>query len=374
MKRVVVLGGYGNFGKRICEHLCKLPDVEIIIAGRNLSSANALAGHLNAIATTRPLGARLDIFSPTFADGLRHLAPFLVIHTGGPFQGQDYRVPLACTDVGAHYIDLADDRQFVCNITTLHNVARSANVQLISGASSVPGLSSAVIQHYRSEFTELDSVDTVIAPGNQAERGMATLRGILSYTGRPFFAFDSGTWRPRFGWMNPRRKDFGAAIGARWLANVDVPDLELFPEAFNVQQRVSFQASLELPLLHFTMVGMAWFSRLRVVRNWAPLTSLIYRLGQGFRRFGSGDGAMQVELMGKDHQHRDLAIQWQLDAYEGIGPHIPTVPALIIAHQLLRSDRVESGAFPCVSRFRLEDFHPFAQELGLVITENRAHG
>jgi short subunit dehydrogenase-like uncharacterized protein len=40
----------------------------------------------------------------------------LVIHTAGPFQGQDYGVVAAAVAAaGAHYIDLADGRRFVCD-------------------------------------------------------------------------------------------------------------------------------------------------------------------------------------------------------------------------------------------------------------------
>jgi saccharopine dehydrogenase-like NADP-dependent oxidoreductase len=66
------------------------------------------------IATGRQgAGATLDIDDPRFGDALRALGPALVIHCAGPFQNQDYRVALAALSCGAHYIDLADGREFV---------------------------------------------------------------------------------------------------------------------------------------------------------------------------------------------------------------------------------------------------------------------
>lgn len=154
----------------------------------------------------------------------------------------------------------------------------------------MPDLSSAVIDHYLARFKQIDRIDIVIAPGNQAERGVATLRGILSYTGRPFTVFEQGSMRTVYGWMNSRRKYFGPRLGWRWLANVDVPDLELFPTRFAVTERVRFQASLELTFLHFTMLAMACLARLRVVKNWAPASRFIYRASHWFDKLGSGDG------------------------------------------------------------------------------------
>ncbi len=98
----------------------------------------------------------------------------------------DYRVPEACIDIGAHYIDLADDRRFVCDITQLDIKANNNHVLAVSGASSVPGLSSVILDHYYPEFSQIYTIDISIAPGNKAERGEATIRGILSYTGHPF--------------------------------------------------------------------------------------------------------------------------------------------------------------------------------------------
>ena len=46
----------------------------------------------------------------------------------------------ACIAAGAHYLDLADARDFVARIGTLDAAARAAGVAIISGASSVPAL------------------------------------------------------------------------------------------------------------------------------------------------------------------------------------------------------------------------------------------
>ena len=152
---------------------------------------------------------------------------------------------------------MADGRDFVCGIETIDKLAKKKNLLVVSGASSVPGLSSTVIDYFKDEFSSIDSIDVAIAPGNKAERGEATVRAILSYTGHPFRVFSDGRWKNVFGWMDAEIIDFGGIVGKRWLANVDVPDLVLFPERYKVKNRVSFKAGLELSFLHFGMVFMA---------------------------------------------------------------------------------------------------------------------
>ena len=167
MKKVVVLGGYGNFGKRIVENLAGIRDVTILIAGRNLSKSSALVEELKATSQARLEPLVIDIFARDFKEQLSVISPYLVIHTSGPFQGQDYRVPKACIECGAHYIDLADDRRFVCDIGELDQQAKDKGVLIVSGASSVPGLSSAVVEHYQNKFSVIESIDLAIAPGNK---------------------------------------------------------------------------------------------------------------------------------------------------------------------------------------------------------------
>ena len=76
---------------------------------------------------------------------------------------QGYEVAEACIRCGVHYIDLADGRDFVANIHRLDTAAKAAGVLVISGASTVPGLPSAVLTRYASEFVALEQIDFGIA-------------------------------------------------------------------------------------------------------------------------------------------------------------------------------------------------------------------
>lgn len=358
MKKVIILGGYGNFGKRIVENLSGIRDITILIAGRNLSKSSALVEELKATSHARLEPLVIDIFAKDFKELLSEISPYLVIHTSGPFQGQDYRVPKACIECGAHYIDLADDRRFVCDIGELDQQAKDKGVLIVSGASSVPGLSSTVVEHYQNQFSVIESIDLAIAPGNKAERGLATVEAILSYTGHPLNVFKEGRWQDVYGWMDSKVNDFGGFVGKRHLANVDVPDLELFPSRYSVSEQVSFQAGLELPILHLTMVGMAYISKIGLVKSWAPLSKAIVGTSNVFLPFGSDKGAMEVLIKGNDGYAKE--VKWTLYAPKGNGPYIPTLSTIILARKLLNNDdyksEQEAGAMPCVGLFELNEF------------------
>lgn len=117
--------------------------------------------------------------------GLRRCGLLIVVvNTCEPFQTSDYGVARACIEHRVHYVDLADGRDFVTGIMSLDGAAKRAGVTTISGASTVPGLSSAVVEHYVHEFAAIDELVFGISPGQKAERGLATTEGILTYVGK----------------------------------------------------------------------------------------------------------------------------------------------------------------------------------------------
>ncbi len=127
--RVAVIGGYGNFGTRLCNLLANsnqqrinhlatdkdAPKLEIIILGRDKNKAADLRTQLK---TAYP-----DVTYETFAVDYKDKEKFelflkehsinTLIHTSGPFDNQtqrQYSVARSCIQNGTNYIDLADDR------------------------------------------------------------------------------------------------------------------------------------------------------------------------------------------------------------------------------------------------------------------------
>ena len=343
---VLILGGYGNFGKRIATALSR-HDVPVIIAGRDWNRAEALAGTLSGAR-----GLRLDITADLLAT-LKLEKPSVVIHTCGPFQGADYSVAKACVEAGVHYVDLADARDFVREFRGLDAEARAAGVTLISGASTVPGLSSAVIGHFRPRFARLDRLDFGISPGQKAERGLATTRAIMSYVGkrlRPFAGHPKA-----YGWQDLRRYDY-PVMGRRWLANCDVPDLDLLPEAYGIRD-IRFGAGLEIGALHIGLWAMSWLVRWHLPLDLVKLAKPLLAASDAFNRFGSDTGGMHMVMEGVGADGHPLTERWAIIAKSGDGPQIPCVPAILLARRLYEQDAaLAPGAQACVGLVGLDDY------------------
>ena len=88
-QRVLIIGGYGNFGSFITRALAKEANIQVIVAGRSVEKAKRLVLELDA--RNAPEAVGLDI-SSDIADALETIKPNIVIHTSGPFQAQGYDV------------------------------------------------------------------------------------------------------------------------------------------------------------------------------------------------------------------------------------------------------------------------------------------
>lgn len=350
--RILVLGGYGNFGARICRRLVS-DDHEVIAAGRDPDRGHRTAGFDRRIGK-----AKLDIAGSDLTGKLGELSPDLVIHCVGPFQGQDYRVALASLAVDAHYIDLADGRVFVADFAAAVNPAAQAAERLaITGASTLPALSSAVLDSMVDRFAALEDIQISIAPGQRAARGAATIRAVFSYLGRPFKWLEDGTWRDAYGWQELRRLQF-AGVGTRWAAACDVPDLELLPARYPGVKTLQFRAALELGVQHFLLAGVASLRRLGVP---IPIECWAHQLNQvasWLDLFGSECGAMLVSVTGTKKDGRRQRVEWHLTADDNDGPEIPCMAAILLTNKLARGEVTARGAMPCMGLLTLDEFEP----------------
>ncbi len=353
--RILILGGYGNFGKRVAALLIKTINPEIIIAGRDLAKAQMQAELLKTNFSANVIPVELDWRAPDFKQKLQAIDPTILIHTAGPFQNQDYSVATICIELKIHYIDLSDGREFVTGITTLDEMAKQNDVVVLSGASSVPALSSVVIDHYAAKYSDLREIDFGIAPGNKAERGSATIEAILTYTGKPFMRLEKGTWKKVYGWQNLHKHYYGDNLGLRLHGNLDIPDLELLPLRYPSLKTVTFHAGLEVPFLHWFMWHMSWLTRAKIIKNWSTFIRPINTIAHWFDKLGTDNGGMYIHLSGSNFEYQPLDIYWILVAEKGDGPQIPVIPSVIMVSKIIEG-LVPSGARPCMGLFTLADF------------------
>jgi hypothetical protein len=349
LARVVVLGGYGVFGSRIVRSFVRHGELDVIVAGRNGRAAEALCASLPGGNAT-PIA--IDCHAPEARERLRALRPAVVVDTVGPFQERSLALARACAEGQIHYIDLADSRHHVCSIVELDTIARETGTLVVSGASTVPALSTAVVDELFRDLATLDAIDVGISPGHRAPRGLATVGSILSYCGRRIPALRDGKSSTEFGWGGLHRHRYPAPVGSRWLSNVDVPERDLWPSRYPALRSIRFAAGLELSVLHLALSAAAGLVRLGAIRSLVRGARFMIRVADAFDPWASDAGAMHVRVEGVDHQGRTIERTWTLIAERGDGPQIPAAPAAVLVKKLSAvpgySPLRVRGARPCI--------------------------
>lgn len=361
-KRVLIIGGYGVFGGRLAKALASQDNFEVIVAGRELEKAAAFCEGNSC----------LPIAVDTQAAGLVHAFSThdldIVIDAAGPFQNyanDTYAVAKAAIRCGAHYLDLSDDAAFTAGIVALDELARAADVTVMSGVSSVPALSSVVIGELAQDMTDIHLIESAILPGNRAPRGLSVVKAIVGQAGCNMTIWRGGRHEIAKGWSDLKVVVLGApgANGRkrRWASLIGAPDLALFPDYFKARS-VVFRAGLDLKLMH----GGLWLLSLPVRWGWLasilPLAPLLKWAADRLEPFGSDMGGMVVSVEGETQNNIYEKHTWTLIAQGGDGPNIPTIPAQIICTKLLTGE-FEAGAMPCLEAFALSEAETVLRQL-----------
>jgi membrane protease YdiL (CAAX protease family) len=351
-RSVLILGAFGTFGRGITDALSQTTNLCVIAAGRHVpaSSPNARGRVRTLCIDSRAIGSAL----------LRELDPAIVIDTIGPFQARDRKMAEACIDLGIHYVDLADDREFVQSVDKLNSAALDHDALVVSGASTLPALSSAAILHLANAFSNVDDIDIGIAPGYAAPRGLATIRSVLGYAGRRIPIWRNARMETASGWSENLRYRYPSPVGIRNLSLIDVPDTSLIPGKFPGLDRLTVRAGLEVPVVHHGLSFLAALVSAGILRDLAGRAQLMQRLARWFDRFGSNSGAMHVRLRGTGLDGSSRTSTWTLVAENGDGPQIPATAAVLITKRLLGvpgySPMTIRGAMTALNLLPLREF------------------
>ncbi|MEN8918784.1 MAG: DUF4166 domain-containing protein [Octadecabacter sp.] len=347
--KVLVIGGTGMFGSRLCELLAR-DGHDVTIASRN-----------------KPDPARmpeLATFTHIAFDRNGPLTGFeefdVIADAAGPFHayGDDpYRIAKAAIEAKTHYFDLCDNADFCQGISALDDAAKAAGVTVASGMSSVPAVSSAVVKALCAGQTPL-MIETAILPGNKAPRGRAVVESILNQTGQNYIERQGGRDTLVRSWSAPKTYDLGGYKRQGW--RIEIPDQRLFPDHFNCPT-VSFRAGLELGVMRYGL-GALSFLRSKLgfgVANW--FVSLMMLGAKALAPFGTDRGGMVVEVT-LPQGGSFIRKKWVMRAENGDGPYTPAIAIRAACRDL---GALKTGAGPALSLITLDQIEACFGDLNI---------
>ncbi len=354
MKTVLIVGGYGTFGGRLARLLAEDGRAAVVVAGRSRAAAEAFC------ANSAMRGVALD------RDGdvegvLKSVAPDIVIDASGPFQvygAAPYRVVAACLALGISYIDLADGSDFVTRIAAFDAAAKARGVFVLSGASTFPALSTAVLRALTRGWRSVESIEMGIAPSPYVDLGRSVIGAIASYAGKPVPVLRDGAVAAGTGLIDARRLTVGAPgmlpLKRRRFTLADVPDLRLGrPGLRDIWAGVG-----TLPAItHRGLSAASWLVRWGLLRSLTPLVPLMHWVATHLR-WGAHRGGMVVTARGGDADGAAIVRAWHLVAEGDDGPFVPVMAAAAIVGKVLDGIAPAPGARAALDALSLEDFAP----------------
>lgn len=375
--RVLIVGGYGVFGGRLVEMLRSDARLTLLVAGRSLASAREFCERRSSAP-----GARLEpvVFDRSTRDAaaLAALKPTLVVDASGPFQAYGdsrYRLIENCIACGVHYLDLADGSDFVAGVAAFDDAARGAGIYALSGVSSFPVLTAAVVRRLSGGMAAVLSIRVGIAPSPYAGVGMNVIRAIASYAGQAVARTRDGrqcSGHPFTEWMH-----FVIAVPGRMplrctrFSLVDVPDLRALAQEWPQASDVWMGAGPVPAALHWALTALAWLVRWR----WLPTLSWlapVIAFVTNHVRWGEHRGGMFVVVRGRDADGSELVREWHLLAEGDDGPLIPCMAVEAVVRRVLAGHPPAPGARTAIHDVELADYEAlFAQRTIFTATRQR---
>jgi hypothetical protein len=358
--RILIVGGYGTFGGRLVELLENEAKLTLLVAGRSLGQAHAYCTRRTAAVATL-LPTAFDRINGTAQD-LAALRATVVVDASGPFQSYGahrYRLIERCIECGVNYLDLADGSAFVKGVATFDEAARAAGVYILSGVSSFPVLTAAVVRRLTGDGARITSIRGGIAPSPYAGVGLNVVRAIASYAGQPIALKRAGRFITAYPFTASLRFVIAVPghVPLRCLrfSLVDVPDLqalsERWPEAGDI-----WMGAAPLPaILHWLLIGFAWLVRLRLMPGLLWMASAIH-IVTNHVRWGEHRGGMFVDVRGHRADGAFVRREWHLLAEGGDGPLIPSMAAAALIRKCLSGQVPTPGARTAIAEVNLSDY------------------
>jgi hypothetical protein len=373
---ILILGGYGVFGGRLVRLLADDVRLTVIVAGRCLERASAFCAGLEGKARLIPLAFDRD---RDVGRQLSEARPDLIVDASGPFQayGEDpYRVVEAAIALGIDYLDLADGSAFVAGIGAFDDATRQAGSFALSGVSTCPALTAAVVRRLAQGVARLDRVTAGIAPSPHAGVGINVLRAVASYAGRPVSLSRDGVKAKGFALTETCRFTIAPPghlpLESRIFSLVDVPDLEILPRLWPSLRDAWFGMGPAPAFLHRIFILLARLVRLGLLPGIAPLAPMMHGVLDRLR-FGPHRGGMFVALEGLDAAGASCSRSWHMVAEGDDGPFIPSMAAAAVIRRCLAGRRPEAGARDASRELELADYEPFFAER-VIVTGIREDG
>jgi len=273
MTTFLILGGYGYTGKLLAKHLLAQSQAKIILAGRNLDKAQALADELNDERVSAVCVDAAD--ADSLRTALQNVGMLLV---AAPTTHHAGTVIRAALDAKVDYLDVQYSSKKLTILNELAPKIEQAGLCFVTEAGYHPGLPSAMVRYAAAQ---LDSIESALTAGYlnmgkslpYSEAVDELMEGFIDYQAQ---VYKNGTWTKPNKW-EMRKFNFGTEIGVRTCYSMFFEELRALPEMYPSLEDTGFYISgsnwlTDLLITPIVMLGL----KLAPKRGLRPLGKLMW--------------------------------------------------------------------------------------------------
>jgi len=341
VRRVVVLGGTGFFGRAV--------------AGR----LGALG--LKSITASRHAGAGIRIDAESRASLKSALRPFdVVVDAAGPFQSRGTALVEAAIETGFDVIDLSDSLGYAEKVADLRLRIEAAGIRVLTSCSSVSTLSALAIR--LSGFEDPARLSVFLLPAARFTANRGTSRSLLRSVGAPIRVRRDGRLVERAGWSESRTFEMPRGGRARGFL-CECSDGLLLPTVWPGLWRVDFYVRSGVPLLDSALVLAARSPAVRrLIETLLPAGLVLSRL------IGARTGCLVFEVERHDGSLWSLALAAPANGY-----FAAVAPAVLAARAIAQGRFEPRGLVPPDRHVEPQELLDYLQGLGIDVITTR-HG
>ncbi|MBM3145298.1 MAG: KR domain-containing protein [Chloroflexi bacterium] len=245
MSTILILGGAGYTGRSLARHLLSQSQAEIILAGRTLEKAQALADQLNAdFEGDRVTARRADAAEAASLKAALRGADLLLV--AAPLTSAPYETVIrSALAAGVDYLDVQISAKKFAFLGSLAGEIEAAGRCFVTEAGFHPGLPAALVRYVASQ---LDVIENAVTAGYLNMGGSklpyADSVNELMEVFKEYQAqvFKNGQWTKASS-FDMRKFDFGGDIGVKNCYSMFFEEMRPLPEMYPSLKEIGFYIS-----------------------------------------------------------------------------------------------------------------------------------
>jgi saccharopine dehydrogenase (NAD+, L-lysine-forming) len=258
-REILIVGGYGVVGRRIAAELAPDYPDRVVVAGRNLARAAAVAATIGYGAR----GRRIDIALPSaIAAALEGVSVVVscIDQPGRTLLWAAVERGLRYTDIAPHLTELGRGAAY----EKVDAASRASGARVVLGTGIVPGISNVMVRALADELDGADEIETALLLSASDVTGPASFDYFLQELSMSFEMRIDGEDRRARAFTAPRLVEFPPPTGEQLSYLFPFSDQVLYPRTMGARTARTRLA-----------IEPAWLARLLAVLVWTGASRLL---------------------------------------------------------------------------------------------------